>query len=476
MRFESKKDLSKETRKLDIETKRGKNFIDKYSGHSRHVIKGQLKKYMVFRKMNCKELIEAVNEDRKGDKIDREYKTEEKVNEFLHFLEDLDYSSNTRQGILGTVRAFYKYHDFPLHTARVKSIEGKTKPKNKVAQLDGEKVSRLYNAITSKRNKALLLFLYQTGQAREQISKLNFGDVAEELKEGKSPLMIDYGGRKGNSVDYCTFLGADGIHALEQYLDERVKKLEEAKEDSDTEKEKIEQIESVLTKDGNLRYKAPLFAKRDGINRLSAGAISEILKYIAQKTDVISDEKIEYADINPLRPHAFRHNFKSRLTPYVSSFVIEFLMGHDLGVEGEYFINEIGNKEDLRKYYAESIEEHLSIQTTTTEKEAYVSEDFEKLQKEKIQKLADTKELRKMIENWKDKWSDERMERKALEDKVEEQKEGINQISKGYAELKQKWDNEVEDLRAEKRELRQIKKALLMSESLDDLKEKLKEG
>ncbi|KXA96057.1 hypothetical protein AKJ39_05135 [candidate division MSBL1 archaeon SCGC-AAA259J03] len=375
MDIESKKELSNLTRNFNIETERGTDFLNKYgSEHTKSVIKSRLRKYLAFRDMDCDELIEDINEDRKGDKIDREYRTERKVNEFIELLDDLDYSSHSIATILGTIRAFYKFHDFPLHGARLKKVEGKTKAKNKVATLDKDKVSQLYNATSSKRNRALLLFLYQTGQGREQVSILNHGDIADELGE-KSPLMIDYGGRKGHSIDYCTFLGADGIHALQNYLEERKNKLKKKrrelkeiinKEDENEEskqeaKAEIEEINSVFNDKGNLKYSTPLFAKRNGIDRLKPGAISEILKYIARNTNVISDEKLEYADINPLRPHAFRHNFKTRLTPYVSSFVIEYLMGHSLGTEGEYFINEIGSKEDLREYYAENIEEHVSI-------------------------------------------------------------------------------------------------------------------
>lgn len=456
--MDTKEDLTKKTREIDIDTKRGKDFIGKYSDVSKKVIKTQLRKFLVFTDENCDQLIESISEERKGEKIEREYKTEAQVNEFINFLENLGYSSHSVSSTLATVRAFYKFHDFPLHDARLKKVRGKTKRENKVAHLDQQKMAQLYNATSSKRNKALLLFLYQTGQGREQISELNYGDIADQLKEGKSPLMINYSGRKGHSINYCAFLGADGIHALEQYIDERVKKLNE----KDGGKE-------VLTKKGELRYKAPLFAKRDGVRRLTPGAISEILKYIAENTEVVSEEKMEYADINPLRPHAFRHNFKTTLTPFVSSFIVEYLMGHSLGTEGEYFINEVGDKEDLRKYYAENIEEHLSIQTTTTEKEAYVSEDFEDLKKEKIRELAGSEELAKKLENWKEKWSNERMERKALEekiDKLENEKEKTNDL---LAEYKRKIDN----LEDSMREMRRREKKLFEAVDLDELKEEL---
>jgi len=461
----SKKELKRRKKKIEIETERGKKFLGKYgTTRSTDVAKSRFKNYLAFRNMNCEELIKEIHEDRKGEKINRSYRPEKKVNEFTEWmLEDLGYSTHYVSSAQGTIRAFYKFHDFPLHSAQLKRVEGKTKTKNKAVRLTKKKMAQLYNSTPSKRNKALMLFLYQTGQGREQISKLNFGDVAEELKEGKSPLMIDYGGRKGHANDYCTFLGADGIHALKEYLEERAEKLG---------------LESWKEID----YDAPLFAKRNGEDRLTQGAISEILKYVARNTDVVSDEKMEYADMNPIRPHAFRHNFRTKLKN-INAANTEYMMGHDLGIEGVYELNGIEDKEDLREFYAENFEPKLSIQATSREKEAYVSGEFEDLKGEEIRSIVGenhySKEevegirngLRKEKENLRKELLEEINEQK---EKIEDQREKIEELSEAAGKYDSQRRTFISMLEKIRRELR--KEGIVIEFSQEELEKMEKAG
>lgn len=59
--------------------------------------------------------------------------------------------------------------------------------------------------------------------------------------------------------------------------------------------------------------------------------------------------------------HPFRINFKSQLATRANNFVIEYMMGHEIGVEKDYFLADHDGKEGLRNYYAENMEPHLSI-------------------------------------------------------------------------------------------------------------------
>lgn len=396
--MKSREELREKRKDIEIETEEGKDFLEKYDEPTRTTYKAQLRYFIAWRGKNCEELIDEAEEDWKKERREREFIAERYVNKFRKEMkEKFDYSSNTIANILTTLKAFYKFHQFPLNGDRLKDETRVNE--NHYKRISKDEIGKLYNSTTSKRNKAILLFLYQTGQAAKQLTDLTYGNVKEELEEGREPLMIEYSGRKGRGNDYVTFLGVDGIEALNQYLEERRSNLGR-----------------------EIKKSEPLFAKKDGVTRMTGSTIAEVLKYLARSSGLVDKD---YDGRNPYSPHAFRKNFKSQLATKCSNFVIEYMMGHKIGVEKDYFLADHDGKKGLREYYARNMEPELSIQTTTTRKEAIISEEVEIAEEEKLREIAGD-ELEEEAKRWREKWTEERMERRTLEDEVEKLENKLN--------------------------------------------------
>lgn len=399
-KLKSQSNIREETNEIEIKSEPGKQFLQKYDEPTKGQYRSRLKMYLAFRrlmgnkKMGCDDLKEEAREDWKKSKRERDFISESWVTKFQKELKDLSYSSHTIANVITCLRAFYKFHQYPLNTDRIKKTNRQNK--NSFKRIEKDDVRKLYNSTTSKRNKALLLFLYQTGQAAKQVTDLNYGDVKHELEGGKEPLMIEYSGRKRTGSNYVTFLGTDGVHALENYREERESKLGR-----------------------KLKHDDPLFAsEKNPEKKITPASVASMMSYLAKKAGLVDEDSLKN-NRNPYRPHAFRHNFKSQLATKCSNFVVEYLMGHEMGVEKDYFLADFDGKEGLRKYYARNIEPELNIEATSAEKEAIVSEGYEAKKAEKLKEMVGATELEKEMERWKKKWRDERMNQKALEEKVE---------------------------------------------------------
>ncbi|PTD93348.1 hypothetical protein C9439_08020 [archaeon SCG-AAA382B04] len=392
-----------EAKEVEIKTEEGKEFLNKYDEPTKSEYENRLKKYLAYRGKNCKELIDEAEKDWREGKRDREFLSEKHINKLGKQMKEMDYSSNYIANILTTLQAFYKFHQFSLNSDRLKRIERINNSQTK--RIEKKEVIQLYNTTTSKRNKAILLFLYQTGQAAQQVVELNYRDVKQELEEDKVPLMLEYSGRKGHGNDYVTFLGNDGVEALKQYIEKKEKKLGR-----------------------QIRRDEPLFSsKKDLTKRITSPAISNLLSYLAKESGLVTEEELSNQR-NPYMPHAFRKNFKSQLATRASNFVIEYMMGHELGVEKDYFLADHDGKEGLREYYAENMEPHLSIQTTTLKNKAVISKEYPEAKKEEIKKITE-KRIEEEREKWKDKFVNEKIEREELEDKIKDLEKHVKKQS-----------------------------------------------
>ncbi len=418
MKPKTRKEFEDKAKRTEITTKEGKDFLKKYTVKKSLIVRtSHLKRYLAYRDMDCAALIDEVAEDWKRDRRDRGFVVELQIMEFQKWLKDVGFSSHYISNLLGCVRAFYKFSNFPLNSDRLLIESGVSMAKNHVKLFTLEDVKNLYNSTTSRRNKAILLFLLQSGQGAGELSKLNYGDVRIDLEGEEYPLMVRISDRKGTGLSYCTFIGADAIHALGQYLNRRIDKLNEG-EDRD----------KFLTKDGRLRSDAPLFAKRNGKTRISPPGIAEVLKYMVLNSDVVSKAEIEESDLNPMRPHAFRKFFKTTLTHKgVNRFLVEYLMGHAIkGVERAYFIDSKGGEAGLRKDYADFVEPWLSIETDSARVKAVVSPGYKESEREKLMEM--------MGEEWANK-ADTKAESESLRTKYAEVKYQLGEMRRDMDEL-----------------------------------------
>jgi len=138
--------------------------------------------------------------------------------------------------------------------------------------------------------------------------------------------------RKKTDVEFITFLGADAINYLREYLKTR----------------------------SNLKDNSPLFTNIGTNNRATTGSIQNLFRSYAEKMDWIDESAME--GWNPARPHSLRAAFRSRLTNKVDPTLIEFWMGHSIGEVSRAYLNM--PDEEMRDLY-ENFEHELSIETTS---------------------------------------------------------------------------------------------------------------
>ena len=339
---------------------------------TKRVYRVALNIYCSYRKLNPKELIDEIEQDR--EKARREQgEVEMHVKEFHEWLlkekekevgvknkktGEKGVSPNRAYMVVAAVRSFYQANGFPLMGLRLKKRHNLKK--NNKLHLRAEQVRKLVEHAPTLRDKAIILMLFQSGMDISTLISLDYGDVARGLKNNEEPLEIQVV-RKKASAEYVTFVGRDTINALKNYLGKRKQKQ------------------------GEIKLDEPLFTKErkgNGEKRINRALIDKMLKETAIVSGLVSKEEMENADLNPCRPHALRTAFSTIMKLQgVNNEIVEYWMGHTLPYEATYLIPTI---DEMRKIYKEH-EEALSI---------YPSEESIKAIKEEMNgKLMDYNEI-----------------------------------------------------------------------------------
>jgi integrase/recombinase XerD len=325
-------------------------------GRSRATVsayRGALRLYVEWSGMAPKELIDEAEEDRKRPRRHRG-KPERRLQDFYEWLRSkytLKYGkfrgkrglSKKRAALMfSAIKMFYDENGFPL---KIKNPRAMPRKRNFKLKIRPKHVKRLLDYAPTLRDKAIILCLFQGGFDVSTLCSLNYGDVAKELEEDKSPLMLHII-REKEGVEYHTFLGRDAIEALKLYLDERQNKYGE-KPSWDT---------PLFTKYYSYRKNGKGTAKH-GV-RHQPHLIQKMFREIVVAAGLVSKEQMENADINPARPHALRDAFNQILgLEGVNQLLIDYWMGHRLPYGGAYGIPD---PEEQRKIYAEH-EQALSV-------------------------------------------------------------------------------------------------------------------
>lgn len=367
-----------------------KKWISQVKESSRGPYLSGMRAYIEFTGLNPEELIDEAEEDRQKPRRERG-RPEQRLAEFWNHLLKKGYSKSLASLYITAMRSFYRRNGFPIMTKAPKASVKKENRKRALAPAD---VKKLVDHAPTLRDRAIILMMFQGGFDVSTICSLNYGDVARELEAGIEPLMIGVV-REKEEVEYTTFVGSDAVEALRAYLDERRSKGEE------------------------LRLDVPLFvkegSKKKTRQRITPNLIQNMLRDVALKAGLVTQEELENADLNPCRPHALRSSFSTilRLNGF-DPLVIDYMQGHMLPYGGAYLIPP---PEKLREMYAE-VEPQLSIsQRHPVEKKL---EERLKAYREDLKDLqAENERLRKELESMKKRLSQlERVDE--LEDRITE--------------------------------------------------------
>jgi len=303
-----------------------------------------IKRYCDFTKLNPTELIDEAENDRKGPRRSRG-KPEDRLLQFQEHLNEYkqqgrknfnsSLSDSTISIYFNAIRSFYNSNQFWLG---IKSPKAVPREVNCKFDLRAKDVRTLLDCTTNLRDRAIILVMFQSGIAVAELCRLNYGDISKEFEECKIPLCLHLI-RKKEKVEFDTFIGLDAVKSLKLYLQDRIRRGE------------------------NLCYTSPLFIKEGTKKRFSQRIhprlVQIMMSIAAIKSGLVSVERMEVADFNPVRPHALRSSFISIMKlAGASETAVEYMAGHTLdGVRKAYFKPRL---DELREIYCE-YEPYLSV-------------------------------------------------------------------------------------------------------------------
>jgi site-specific recombinase XerD len=273
-------------------------------------------------------------EEFKKSPLEQDHIAEKEISGFIDYLKDKGLSNNSIRVYFAAIQNYLKYKHIIVSMSFVNVPPPVEKSENGKHEWKIEHIKQFVDAASNYRDKALILCMFQSGLAVNEICNLNYGDVKDELEAGILPLCLKLVRQKTN-VKFKTFFGRDAVKYLKLYLATRK----------------------------NLIPKSPLFTKqraRGGEMRITPTIIQQSFSEIAKKLDFIELEKDAY---NPARPHSLRAAFNSRLFT-VDETLRKFWMGHNIGAVARAYLTM--PTEEMRKHYMNN-EQYLKIEMTSQE-------------------------------------------------------------------------------------------------------------
>ncbi|WP_309492753.1 site-specific integrase [Candidatus Hecatella orcuttiae] len=243
------------------------------------------------------------------------------------------------------LKGFFEANDKELKFKRAEQVKRVSKKVHAQITPTQEEIYRMVDALPEKRNKAIILCLFQSGVRVGCLCRWTYGLVKDQLyPEIKVPTVL----KITNEIDtklsgyglpyYYTFLQAEAAQALRDYLDER------------------------KAKEGELKPEDPVFAPltskatKEGIDEVR---VLEVVKRAAKSIGL---------DPRGVWTHTLRKSFRKVLyAANIEDDMAEALMGHKLrGSKESYF-----DKKDLREIAANYMRANFSRATVQVTEEAW---------------------------------------------------------------------------------------------------------
>jgi len=250
-------------------------------------------------------IAERQRESKSEDEMERR-KHEEMAMSFVNFLvQERKLAPGSARLALAAVRSFYKHNYSPL-VLRGPRLGWKVRTKRPPTR---EELRNLVKVASTPLHGAIIIFLSQTGMSISDALQVTYGQVAEQLEAGASPVHLSVL-RQKTKVQYDTFFGGEASEALKEYLTSRP----------------------------NIDGSEPLFPIGDR-------AVDHFLQLASVR-----------AGIDPtMSAHCLRKFFVTQLKMAgCNESLVEYWVGHKLaGSKEAYFIPSVeGQREVYRKYEA----------------------------------------------------------------------------------------------------------------------------
>jgi len=220
------------------------------------------------------------------------------ANDLYDFLISIPFSNSTKQVYWKIIRSFYRWAAQEIGIQNISlSIATPIAISKTIIPFSQQDIQSLIKAAKSKRNRALVMFLLDTGVRVSELCRMTVLDV--DLSTGMVKITPFQTGKK--SRPRVVYLGTNARRYLWQYLASR----------PDTEQKN-----------------APLFATHTG-KPLDRFAVKNILARLAEK-----------AKVNNVHPHRFRHTFAIQyLRNGGDVFTLQRLLGHNSLQMVKHYLN-----------------------------------------------------------------------------------------------------------------------------------------
>ena len=254
-----------------------------------------------------------------------------------------DYTNGSIRTMVGVVQSFFKYNDLPL--GYVPTAQNSSEFHNR--DIEKSEISHLL-AISRARDRAFFVVMAQSGLRPHELCKLQLRHLQPDLYNGTVPCKIEIPREiaKGKYHGYFTFIGAEAIKLLKDYLKSRANLTPES---------------YLFTKHGTEQPATP---------KAFTHKFERNIRKLKEKglVDFKQKQKGKPAE---LRLYALRKFFR-KFASHAGTDFVNFWLGHTLGVDIHYFSQD---REFHRQVYKEKampflrIERQIPTETEQTIKE-----------------------------------------------------------------------------------------------------------
>lgn len=311
-------------------------YLQSKAGNTEMAYRMNLKRFKLAYPGGVARLIQQIEEDRKKNEslpVHQRIRPGEDVLRFIiKWHGEKGYSNKSTRLVVTTIQNVLKYYGITVSLSFIDLPPNQPMKDNKKHEWSLDQVRSFVESADYLRDKAYILFAFQSGLAISDILALNYGDIQHEFERGIIPLSIQ-GFRQKTGTLLRTFIGRDAVHYLRLYLQNRA----------------------------DIKPDEPIFTMLGSNIRASSSSIQKQLRKYSKKLKFIYKEDMQNG-YSPARSHSLRSAFRSRLTGKMDGNLIEYLMAHNIGQQITTYMNQ--PLEELRETYA-NYEYLLRIEKTS---------------------------------------------------------------------------------------------------------------
>lgn len=284
-----------------------------------------------------------------------------------------DKSPNTVSMRMAGIHSFYRNHYILIPVNPNKARNGNTTLIKNDWKGFNKKVVRECLKHLNLRDRAILLTMISSGQARAEIRNLKIADVVDVDNQNITTVHLH---RAKSGTNYTTFLSPEATLAIVEYR-----------------KERQDRADKMDVNDDNPYLFVTSYNNQ--FAQIKDDTFNNVFLRLSEKMG--REFETENWTYNALRSHNFRKFFKTQMQNHgLPVWQIEHQMGHTLNsLDKAYFIAEKGKmKENYIKHLSA-----VSVETEVKEVHIEESEEFNRMQEENAKQAAELNEMKEKMEH-----------------------------------------------------------------------------